>query len=55
MLKPDLMPKKYTDILVLAGANILSWFGCGEDLLKDRVVYGEEQTVLKPALKTTPI
>ena len=49
--RPDV--KKYTDMLVLAGANILSPFGYDEEMLKDRIVYGEKQTVLKPALETT--
>ncbi len=42
--------EKYVDMLILAGANILSPFGYTERSLKDRIVYGEKQTVLKPVL-----
>jgi DNA polymerase elongation subunit (family B) len=45
--------EKYVDMLVLAGANILSPFGYTEEALKDQIVYGEKQTVLKPVLTTT--
>lgn len=45
--------EKYVDMLILAGANILSPFRYNEELLKDHVVYGEKQTMLKPVLKTT--
>ena len=34
-------------MLILAGANILSPFGYTEEALKDQIVYGEKQTVLK--------
>ena len=34
------------------GANILSSFGYTEEALKDQIVYGEKQTVLKPVLTT---
>jgi DNA polymerase elongation subunit (family B) len=44
--------EKYVDMLILAGANILSPFGYTEKVLKDQIVYGERQTVLKPALTT---
>jgi len=43
--------KKYVDMLIVAGANILSSFGYTEERLKDEIVYGEKQTVLKPALQ----
>jgi DNA polymerase elongation subunit (family B) len=45
--------EKYVDMLILAGANILSPFGYTEEALKDQIVYGEKQTVLKPILATT--
>lgn len=45
--------EKYVDMLVLAGANILSPFGYTEEALKDQIVYGEKQTALKPVLTTT--
>jgi DNA polymerase I len=45
--------QKYEDMLILAGANILSPFGHTEDTLKDQIVYGEKQTVLKPILTLT--
>ncbi len=45
--------EKYVDMLILAGANILSPFEYNEELLKDQVVYGEKQTMLKTVLKTT--
>ena len=44
--------EKYVDMLILAGANILSPFGYSERLLKDHVVYGEKQTMLKAVLRT---
>ena len=40
--------EKYVDMLILAGANILGPFGYTEEALKDQIVYGEKQTVLKP-------
>jgi DNA polymerase elongation subunit (family B) len=39
---------KYVDMLILAGANILSPFGYTEENLKDRLVHGEKQMVLAP-------
>jgi len=39
-------------MLILAGANTLSPFGYNEEALKDQIVYGEKQTVLKPVLST---
>jgi DNA polymerase elongation subunit (family B) len=45
--------EKYVDMLILAGANILSPFGWAEETLKDQTVYGEKQTALKPAVTTT--
>jgi len=42
--------EKYVDMLIMAGANILSPFGYGEEQLKDHVVYGEKQITLKPIL-----
>lgn len=45
--------EKYVDMLILAGANILSPFGYTEEALKDQIVYGEKQTVLQPVLTTT--
>jgi len=44
--------EKYLDLLILAGANILSPFGYTEKLLKD-VVYGEKQSKLTPFPRTT--
>ncbi|MCZ2856535.1 MAG: hypothetical protein O2U62_05535 [Candidatus Bathyarchaeota archaeon] len=44
--------EKYVDMLILAGVNILSPFAYDEERLKDYVVYGEKQTMLKPVLKT---
>ena len=44
--------EKYVDMLIRAGANILSPFGYTEEALKDQIVYGEKQTVLKPVLTT---
>jgi len=35
--------EKYVDMLILAGANILSPFGCTEETLKDRAVYGRSR------------
>ena len=40
--------EKYVDMLILAGANILSPFGYTEERLKDEICYGEKQTVLNP-------
>jgi len=45
--------EKYVDMLILAGANVLSPFGYTEDALKDQIVYGEKQTMLEPVLTTT--
>jgi len=45
--------EKYVDMLILAGANILSPFGYTEEALRDQIVYGEKQTLLKPVLTTT--
>ena len=45
--------EKYVDMLVLAGANILSPFEYTEGRLKDQIVYGEKQTVLEPVLTMT--
>ncbi len=42
--------EKYVDMLIMAGANILSPFGYSEEQLKDHVVYGEKQITLKPIL-----
>ncbi|MDH5780935.1 MAG: hypothetical protein OEZ29_10120, partial [Candidatus Bathyarchaeota archaeon] len=42
--------EKYVDMLIMAGVNILSPFGCTEEGLKAEICYGEKQTVLKPAL-----
>lgn len=39
--------EKYVDMVILAGANILSPFGYTEERLKDEICYGEKQTVLK--------
>jgi len=39
--------------VVLAGANILSPFGYTEEGLKDDILYGQKQTVLKPTLTIT--
>jgi len=39
--------EKYLDMLILAATNILSPFGYTQDQLKDHVIYGERQTVLK--------
>jgi DNA polymerase-2 len=44
--------EKYVDMLILAGVNILSPFAYDNEGLKDYVVYGEKQTMLKPVLKT---
>jgi len=40
--------EKYLDMLILAAANILSPFGYTKGRLKDQVVHGEKQTMLKP-------
>ncbi|MDH5663936.1 MAG: hypothetical protein OEY90_05670 [Candidatus Bathyarchaeota archaeon] len=45
--------EKYVGMLILAGANILSPFGYTEEALKDQIVYGARQTVLKPVLTLT--
>ena len=45
--------EKYVDMLVLAGASVLSPFGYTEEALKDQIVYGEKQTVLRPILTAT--
>jgi len=45
--------EKYVDMLILAGANILSPFGYTEEALKDQILYGEKQMVLKPVLTRT--
>jgi DNA polymerase elongation subunit (family B) len=45
--------QKYMDMLILAGANILSPFGYTERTLKDDIVYGERQTMLEPLMKAT--
>jgi DNA polymerase elongation subunit (family B) len=43
--------EKYVDMLILAATNILSLFGYAEERLKDEILYGEKQAVLKPTLK----
>jgi len=45
--------EKYVDMLTLAGANILSPFGYPQERLKDHIVYGERQTMLRPVLRKT--
>ena len=45
--------KKYVDMLIMVGANILSSFGYTEERLKDEICYGEKQTVLKTMLTIT--
>jgi len=45
--------EKYVGMLILAGANILSPFGYTEEALKDQIVYGARQTMLKPVLTLT--
>ncbi len=45
--------EKYVDMLILAGANILSPFEYTEEALKDQILYGEKQMVLKPVLTRT--
>ena len=42
--------EKYVDMLILAGANILSPFGYTEKTLENRLVHGEKQMVLEPML-----
>jgi DNA polymerase elongation subunit (family B) len=42
--------EKYVDMLIMAGVNILSPFGCTEEGLKAEICYGEKQTLLKPTL-----
>jgi DNA polymerase elongation subunit (family B) len=39
--------KKYAEMLIMAGANILSPFGYTNEALKDQIVYGEKQTMLE--------
>jgi len=43
--------EEYLNMLILAATDILSPFEYTEELLKDRVVYGEKQAALKPFLK----
>jgi len=45
--------EKYVDMLVLAATNILSPFGYSQDQLTDHVLYGEKQTMLESALRTS--
>jgi len=45
--------EKYVDMLIMAGANILSQFGYAKEKLKDEICYGEKQTVLNPTLTIT--
>jgi DNA polymerase elongation subunit (family B) len=45
--------QKYVDMLILAGANILSPFKYSEERLKDLVVYGEKQTMFESVLKAS--
>jgi len=45
--------EKYVGMLILAGANILSPFRYTEEALRDQIIYGEKQMVLKPVLTTT--
>ncbi len=40
--------ERYVDMLIRAGANILSPFGYNERMLKNRLVYGERQMILAP-------
>ncbi|MFQ6064107.1 MAG: DNA polymerase domain-containing protein [Candidatus Bathyarchaeia archaeon] len=47
--------EKYVDMLIQAGANILSPFGYSDERLKDEIVYGAKQTVLKPLERTDPM
>jgi DNA polymerase elongation subunit (family B) len=42
--------EKYVDMLILAATNILNPFGYTEEGLKNKVYYGEKQTVLNPTL-----
>ena len=42
--------EKYVDMLIMAGVNILSPFGCTEEGLKAEICYSEKQTVLSPTL-----
>jgi len=44
---------KYVEMLILAATNILSPFGYTQERLKDHIVYGERQTMLRPVLRTT--
>jgi len=44
--------EKYVDMLILAGANILSPFGHTEEKLKGNIVYGQKQVALEPILST---
>jgi len=45
--------KKYLDLLMLAGVNVLSPFGYTEERLKDYIVYEAKQSELEPLLITT--
>jgi len=45
--------EKYVEMLILAGANILSPFGYTQERLRDHIVYGEKQMMLTPILRTT--
>lgn len=42
--------EKYVDMLILAGANILSPFGWTEERLKDNILYGQKQIALEPVI-----
>jgi len=44
--------EKYVNMLVLAGANILSPFGYTEKILRDHLFYGERQMALQPVMTT---
>jgi len=39
--------ERYRNMLILAGANILSQFGLTEERLRDHIVYGQKQTTLE--------
>ncbi|MFQ6065578.1 MAG: hypothetical protein ACE5L6_08900 [Candidatus Bathyarchaeia archaeon] len=45
--------EKYVDMLILAGANILSPFRYTEERLKVHIVHGQKQTLLKPIVRAT--
>ena len=45
--------EKYVDMLIMAGANLVSPFGYTEEGLKDEICYGEKQIVLNPTLTIT--